>query len=489
MTGVRLLQHAAQPGFVRIWLGFDRLVDWQQVQVLHNGVPLIAAQIVQERTASGAGRSVASRTYQIDAASGQPQDLVVTVNNVVRASARYRSSRELLPGGEFFAVLGSCFYQPECNAGHLRAALQQVRKMCGRSPDLCILMGDQVYLDLPVIKNFKNDRDWLIGKFRDDYVRNWFEYDNGNPFSELLDMAPLMMIADDHELWNNAPEKQVHIENSWTLAGRANWRAAAEALYRAFATADLNEAGAIPGMSRLRLGGVDVMTVDLRWLREARTDKGEKARLSSNPGIYTAISNWLIDSAAGSAQPVVVLGQGIFRKPTDSLKDFEQADFEEDFIELCRALAQPSQRLILLTGDVHWGRVAFARDRFSNDPLAGVYEAFVSPLALVRVPLLDALKEAFKWGSAWPRHSNPDLGEMGPFAKITKFEKPVVLPAYAVEASKQMQSSSKGEAALKGDQLAVLRVVHGGTGISADLTYISLDGKPNSGMSVRLFPR
>ena len=108
---------------------------------------------------------------------------------------------------------------PYCSCpATITQATRHVRKLLPRivrgptAPDLCLFMGDQVYLDLPTIQAFDEDPKWLAKKFEQDYVRNWFS----RGFTEGLGLGPLAFIPDDHEYWNNFPHVSPFIQNSWS---------------------------------------------------------------------------------------------------------------------------------------------------------------------------------------------------------------------------------------------------------------------------------
>lgn len=483
---VRLLQHAAPAGRIRCWLGAIDAAAAASALLVAGG-----QQIVPVATQQASMRDHAVRAWWFEFPAAGDTTVVASIGGIEVARRTLRPAVPAEVRRDCHILLTSCFYKPNRDDGKIRNTLLQIRKHCGGAPDLTVLMGDQVYLDLPALQPFPDQLDWMRDRCAQAYIDNWFD---GGAFNELLDSAPFLLIADDHELWNNAPESQVHIQNTWTASGRGHWRQAAEEAYACFRSLPLQVAADTPApLSELRIGPAYLVLLDLRWLREERSGPTPwRARLSGLPGLYQALAAAMQRADQSGAVPLLVLGQGLFRDATHSQKDFEQADYA-DFAELCAAtVPQPGasreSRRILLCGDVHFGRVAFARDRRAQDPLAGLYEAFVSPLALVSgIPVLQHLS-VLKFWDRWPRHSAPDLAGFGPFHKHTGFESPEVLKARARNGSPR-GGALLGPAGLQGDQMAVLSLLGSGDRPAAAIHYFSIDGKPDSGMTVPLFPR
>ncbi len=489
-----LLQHASAPGQIRVWAGVIGVQPPLNLDLTTQGSPIAGLQLLSRQNPPGLDRTVTTALFEFPWTPGTEVNVELAVNGQQVNQQRMSSPQRFGPGQRRHILVASCFYKPAVDDGALIRAQAAIRKHCGgKAPDLCILCGDQVYLDLPLLENFPDRLDWMRSRFLESYIGNWFD---GGGFSELLQSAPLLTLADDHELWNNAPEAQIHIGNTRSRDGRARWRTAALEAYQAFQKPPTNPPPAVPdvsGFQILDLGGLHLIALDLRWLREARSDQpagsAMAARLSSDPRIFDALRRALADAQTAKAQAVVVTGQGLFRKPTRSKTDYEQADFA-DFGALCNAFSTADQRVIYLTGDVHFGRVCWAQQRQATTPTAGVYEAFVSPLALVYGSFLDHRLPSLKFWDSWPRHSPAELKNYGPFAKLNSalsYAEPEALEARTRDGTPG-GGSKIGPAALEGDQLAVLTIDHQSAEVSASMTYFSLNSKPNAGMTVRLFP-
>jgi len=128
----------------------------------------------------------------------------------------------------------------------------------------------------------------------------------------------------------------------------------------------------------------------------------------------------------------------------------------DDYQEIMEALGTLKNPLILLTGDVHWGRLLQVI-KLAPYAHVGGYEIITSPLSLVTTVFNDDLGRA--WGAIkglfgrtdpWWRHPDPRPKEEDPPEKIGGWNL----------LCKHRQ---------KGDQLAVLSLQRQGTGVNCRL--------------------
>jgi hypothetical protein len=100
--------------------------------------------------------------------------------------------------GHFTIMLASCFANQTDRTGEAGRLVTQIRP----APDLSLLVGDQVYLDQPLFRNWSSDPAVLAGRFEEQYVENWMASDGGNGlhgYARLINWAPSASIPDDHE--------------------------------------------------------------------------------------------------------------------------------------------------------------------------------------------------------------------------------------------------------------------------------------------------
>jgi hypothetical protein len=306
--------------------------------------------------------------------------------------------------GWFNVLLVSCFHQAEDRAGRAGQLVSQLR--AGAKPHLTLLMGDQVYLDLPTLQNFPDNAAWLAQKFENDYIANWW----GPPgYGHILAAAPTVSIPDDHEYWNNFPNAATVAQNTWTAAGRKRWRQAAEAMYKGFQLPYPN------GLGEAFILDVPPLSFFLADLRHGRSE-GTAQLMTDNE--HKRLEGWVRKLIRKGWFGVFVSGQSLFAQPVGKLAgsvgDYQLSDYE-DFPRMVQALMRLTDEgrpFVCLTGDVHWGRVTEAVDLYSGR--TAIHEVISSPASLVTMVGLDqvnrlrqTLEELTGRSKPWPRHPRP----------------------------------------------------------------------------------
>jgi hypothetical protein len=312
--------------------------------------------------------------------------------------------------GTFNILLASCFYHAEDRggqagliAGHLNTAAR---------PDLTLLLGDQVYLDLPTLANFPSGAVALARKFEGDYRENW-QGEAG--YSQLLRLAPTISVPDDHEYWNNYPHPSPFIQNSWTQSGRDNWTSAAAALYKAFQFTYERDTYFHGGPAKLG----DASVIEIEPLSFFFAD-GRSLRDPGRATVLTArarqqLEQWVDEVIRKRQIALFVTGQSLLDPASGEWKgkavDYFMPNYG-DFSHITASLAKLAEArlpVILITGDVHWGRVAAIKDAHTGRE--SIFEIISSPTSLassVGKDQLSAIRDAIKGKTnAWPRHTPP----------------------------------------------------------------------------------
>jgi hypothetical protein len=319
--------------------------------------------------------------------------------------------------GGFDVLLSSCFHRAENDAGALTRAMRQLvasvrpKRGGGRGPDMSLLLGDQVYLDMPTLQNFPDRLPWLATRFEDDYRQNW-----QGAMSEVLGAAPFACVPDDHEYWNNAPQPSPLNGNTQSAEGRRNWMEAATLSYQAFA-----QPFALAADGSVRDATDHPLIVDVHplsfFLADARSKRDAGRSFAFTPQCRACLRDWVDRNNRERRVGVFVCGQSLLSPPVSEghgqLIDWQLANYR-DHAAVMAELGRATQRLLLLTGDVHFGRVSTAVNRFSGEPM--LHEVVVSPLSLVTTLGLDQGKLAWSWvtdlvgrKNQWPRHPGPEL--------------------------------------------------------------------------------
>jgi hypothetical protein len=369
---------------------------------------------------------------------------------------------EVPSGFDYFNVmLVSCF-DSETDPTGLASSVTLDQLKSTLRPHLTIMAGDQVYLDMPPIKNFPDEEKWLAQHFEEAYTHNWID-ENG--YRGVLGIAPTVSIPDDHEFWNNAPNGSPLIQNSFTPEGRDRWRRAAETNFKAFQLNSPDEYGK-PVI-------IDVHPLSF-FIADTRTHKAEDRSVTLDDATKTALKQWVDRVAQSDSFGIFVSGQSLFSAKAGWLvgriEDYELPNYG-DYNEIMQILAgftTHRRPLVCLTGDVHFGRVATATAAGTQQP--AIYEVISSPTSLVYFPGKDQIKETF-WKAAgwlghpepWPKHSDP--------AKVPDQLAPQALPGVYTHCD-----TIKGQ---RGNQVALLRFrqVNGGVGMTVH--FYPLHGDPN----------
>ena len=208
---------------LQIWIGLFDVTAAPPLQWLVNGTPAAPTSIAPlgaVRDARLVAADVPRAFSGIYEFTGLQPDTSYTFTADVggeRVSVAARTLPNELPAGlnnALHVLLVSCYYQPEDRSELVSAV---IRRLSGSvAPQLTLLMGDQVYLDLPTLTDFEDDAAWLAGWFEGYYTRNWR---GPGGLTAILSSAPCISIPDDHEYWNNAP----HSARLW--ATRNPWPA------------------------------------------------------------------------------------------------------------------------------------------------------------------------------------------------------------------------------------------------------------------------
>lgn len=286
---------------------------------------------------------------------------------VVVANATITTLPAILPSPverPFTILFGSCFAAAEDAGGAAGSTLARLPP--DARPDLTILCGDQNYLDTPFLHYLAHTHtpDELAAELLVNYLRTWSQAGPLSGFRRVHQLASVAFESDDHDLWNNAPSVAPLVRDTWTAGGRATWLALARRLYQQFQAV-------APGATA-SVGGLSLFIGDTRL---ARTD--DRVRFMDPPQ-FEALRSW-VHGLAGPG--VLVLGQPIFAGeagPKGYFCDWGLPDHRQ-YRDLVAVLAATPHDLVVLTGDVHFGRAASCTLPSGRR----IVELISSPLALV----------------------------------------------------------------------------------------------------------
>jgi hypothetical protein len=489
-----LVAHACPSDRLQLWVGVTGgdsppLLVWNL-----DGKPVTAEvkralqPVLRAELAAKADRKVWTGCFELAGLAADQSYEIGARTADLSVIRRVRTLPRRIPDGpqeRFTILLVSCFDIDEDSTGAAGDVLSRLKVR----PDLTILAGDQVYLDIPTAENFADDAAWLANRFQSSYVKNWFgtvgqpndprEVPRG--FPQVLSLAPCAFLPDDHEFWNNYPFSTPPVQNSWTFGGRERWKRAAEQVYEGLQ----QTAEAAFGQGRiLDIDPLSILLLDTRSQRDIGTAKREPSRNGSGDLLGDAgralLKSW-VDGLVASARSasvkygMLVTGQSLFSPSAGPYKggatDYEFADYEADFrfmVEQIERVSASGLPIILATGDVHWGRVLEAHGADSVN--GSIYEVISSPTSLVSTIVSDQAKEV--WGAIkgvlgmkdhWPRHRDAQK-PAGVFGTAGQFHVAVA------------QRKDQKAAVMRGNQAAMLRFAQLAGGIDVEVTYFSLSG-------------
>lgn len=253
----------------------------------------------------------------------------------------------------FTVMLGSCFYRPSDPDGLAGKVFYEMPWQ--RRPNLKLLCGDQVYLDNPWeettfplgITGNEKLRKLILKK----YIQTWTQMSLMSDkkksavggFNVLLRHGANYFASDDHEFWNNAPNKGgVGLGLTLLRFQRRFWFREGAELFRIFQS-----------LSPLMTFSVPPVSFCIADTRINRNIKG--LRFMENDDL-DALLTW-IDRLEGPG--VISLGQPLLAKKGNWLArlfDRGLADYDYQFNQLKTKISESRHSIVLLTGDVHFGR-------------------------------------------------------------------------------------------------------------------------------------
>lgn len=302
------------------------------------------------------------------------------INNTVVAEAAASTLPMRLsenPKRPFTVFLGSCYYAPNDGAGEVGLAFQRLRvdpKYKYTRPTVKFLVGDQVYLDAPVQR-------WILGPGLSDRgreirsaftARYWYSW---SKLDRMLSYDAAYHLADDHEFWNDFPRHNAPWMLGW-IGGTYYTRKARE-FYDAFQ--------ASPGTAEFSVG--EDLSFFVADTRRHQSKNSERFMYETE---FLQLLAWVRDLRSPG---ILVLSQPLFVKPTSdfvfggaeptnvTLPDMDHGlPWFKQYKRLAHALMEAGSDIVILSGDVHFGRVARAIIGNADFPHQ-IIEIISSPMA------------------------------------------------------------------------------------------------------------
>jgi len=260
----------------------------------------------------------------------------------------------------FTLLIGSCYHQrgDDDQVARTFQALWDDDDL--PTPDLTVLAGDQVYLDVGWGPLLARGESGIRRHILECYERHW------RSLQPVLSRGATWMMSDDHELWNDYPDL------SWTNPlllrfhfgqFKSRWeKTALEAIERIQNGREI----------RTRDIGSDlsIMTLDARLGR------------TSDRLFRDSVLDQALDWIRTLTRPGVIVLTQPLTEPPGGLNNRKMANYNEQYQALCQAILDAEHDLVIASGDAHYGRVAQARNRKGRQ----LIQVIASPLSNVNGP-------------------------------------------------------------------------------------------------------
>ncbi|MDR4518714.1 MAG: hypothetical protein MRK00_15200 [Nitrosomonas sp.] len=258
------------------------------------------------------------------------------------------------PEHPFTVGIGSCFYSKH-DGGRTGQAFEALYRNPAYKPHIKFLTGDQVYLDIGLGLYPLSEED-CQDRIADDYAESW------ELLRSILRRGGTWMLADDHEYWNNYPYLQGFNPYLVTLGlnedFRKRWEAAAKR--------GVQVVQQLKTIRTFKIGNdISFCVADLR---SERTQNGFLSNQSFKQ-LLQWVNNLTCPGVLVIPQPLIA-GKG--SKIDKNLPDWKQYD------QLITAFQNGSHDIVVLAGDVHYGRVSKVKIGNSRNKLI---EIITSPLS------------------------------------------------------------------------------------------------------------
>jgi hypothetical protein len=368
---VRIVPRTIDGERIEIWAGTLDPLDAGKPITINLGPSVLALNPLKQIVAANV--PAVSRTTITYAAQGLRHD------TTYQLSARIGSDPEVPCGSirtlpstlgtrsnPLRVMLVSCFSRLAQDASVAPGLLNFILSKESLRPHIKIWCGDQVYLDSPASHHIFNTHSEaeLTRRHVDHYAATWFATKG---MSQCMSEGANLFCPDDHELWNNAPFPTAIARDTWLSDKRELWRKIARNLYLGFQNPDTRP-------QTFSMGPLSFCITDMRMDRDA-----ERKHLMTQPHM-DLVKAWI---ASLTGPGVLVLGQVLFAKAAGFFKgkfgDYALQNYAQ-FAELGAAMHASRHSIVVLTGDVHYSRVATTRLP-SGATLA---EVICSPFALVK---------------------------------------------------------------------------------------------------------
>ncbi len=254
----------------------------------------------------------------------------------------------------FTVALASCFYLHR-DAGRAAAAFKALYQQAGPwAPDIKFLVGDQVYLDIGLDSLSPFARD-IRQRVADDYALSW------QALGSLLSRGGCWMLPDDHDYWNDYPFYDSLLPTLFMLKlgpVRRVWQQAAR--------------DAVQNIQQSQPFRTFSIGQDLAFcVVDVRSERSKQGFMT--PVAFAQLLDWIKQLRSPG---VLVLSQILLENISSAERNLRY--FSAQYRALLQALSAAPHDIVVLSGDVHFGRIAQVRLAGSGRQL---FEIVASPLS------------------------------------------------------------------------------------------------------------
>ncbi|MBJ7537295.1 hypothetical protein [Marinomonas transparens] len=265
-----------------------------------------------------------------------PEEETLPVGWVHLRNAYFNTLPESISSESSFTIgLASCFY-PHRDGGRAAEAYQALYERGDDEvkPDITFLTGDQVYLDIG-FDSLSRDPDEIRQRIGDDYATNW------QLLGGILNRGATWMLPDDHEFWNDYPFHDSLIPQLLALklkGVRETWTKAAKDAVKNIQRS--------PRVETFTIGNdLSFCLADLRSYRSKNTFLPHAT--------FKQLTNW---AESLTSPGVLVIPQPLIVNINKTERNL--LSYKAQYKRLLEALGSSGQNIVVLSGDVHFGRIA-----------------------------------------------------------------------------------------------------------------------------------
>lgn len=296
-----------------------------------------------------------------------------------------------LPQDGLTVSVGSCFFEGFNMAARMATVLQ--RRWLSQRARLQIWTGDNLYLDVPSFGLLSGNRPYA------QTLERYLKYFGGTAYMSARALTPNYSTWDDHEFWNNFPEKQPHLTRDDDRQRLGYTRAAWDCL-------DLFQSSLNPQRRPdlfrppldttrpARSFQFDLWPLSFFFadLRSNRNRQRAGARMMMHGDLY-ALQTWA-NTLRGPG--VLVLGQPLWIE-TGGKMDHNPPVFAAEYQAIWAALRAAPFDVLVISGDVHHSRVLECS--LGNATNRYVYEFVSSPASHIPTKISTVLPFNVQGGS------------------------------------------------------------------------------------------